>query len=457
MPRECYGLPRPIVPPRCEATSFACSHCRETCGFCAAGTPCHDQLSAAQCKEYTDAGRLAAARRAETPMHRACSSADAPGTASGVWTANPRDGLRYSRNAARMPLATEVLDALAGRRILFLGDSNTRYQYLALAHFLHTSRWPQRPAENRFSVCHEDSVWSVPRLRQAGSQAMNAEAAYANLSSVRLFLGGGEGEGVPTRFVAFEGWANAWKWRTFFNQSVNALGGREVCECDRAEGMENRFFRSSGGDGGRPPVELAFSWFVSLRSHASKLREWPSGGWEAFGRRVSRVCNAGACNAAHRTHKLAAGAIVDKRLRPLRPDTVILGPGPWMSSLRERGRRRLRAFMLSVKRRVVGPHGRAIFKACPRGNDRVHAGCGNSDACDAPFRALLNETGWELFDLHRVSDELFSFTESCRRAASGRARWWSAPNCTNPYSDAVHFQCDAYREVNRLLLQILSS
>ena len=133
---------------------------------------------------------------------------------SGSWGATPIGGLRYSRNRADVSAAAALV-ALRGRSIVFIGDSNTRYQYLSLVSFLLTGAWPERPLPGQFSVCHEDSVWSVPSLRQPMGQAMNAELTSANnLSSLRLFLGGGEGEGVPSRFVAFERWANAWKWVT---------------------------------------------------------------------------------------------------------------------------------------------------------------------------------------------------------------------------------------------------
>ena len=169
---------------------------------------------------------------------------------SGSWSATPGGGLRYSRNHADVSAAAALV-ALRGRSIVFIGDSNTRYQYLSLASFLLTGAWPERPLPGQFSVCHEDSVWSVPSLRQPMGQAMNAKLTSANnLSSLRLFLGGGEGEGVPSRFVAFERWANAWKWRTFHNQSGRALQGRELCECDRSTEMENRFI--SIGDGDQP-------------------------------------------------------------------------------------------------------------------------------------------------------------------------------------------------------------
>ena len=370
---------------------------------------------------------------------------------SGSWSATTGEGLRYSRNGADVSAAA-ALSALRGRSIVFLGDSNTRYQYLSLVSFLLTGAWPRRPLSGQFSLCHEDSVWSVPSLRQPAGQAMNAELTN-NLSSLRLFLGGGEGEGVPSRFVAFERWANAWKWRTFFNQSGRALQGQELCECDRSAEMENRFVNIGGGG---QPLRLSFSWFVSLQKHTSKMHEWPTG-WDALRQRVQRTCSAGACNPAQPTVTLSALEAVQQRLRALRPDTVIFGPGPWMSGLHQRGRRRLRKFMLAVKQ-AVGPGGRAIFKSCPRGSDRTKAGCGNSLACDEPFRALLNETGWELFDLHRLTAELAAFQETCRRTAAPlglQHRWWRVANCTNPFSDKIHLQCDGYREVNKALLAAL--
>ena len=372
---------------------------------------------------------------------------------SGSWSATPGGGLRYSRNYADVSAAAALV-ALRGRSIVFIGDSNTRYQYLSLVSFLLTGAWPERPLPGQFSVCHEDSVWSVPSLRQPMGQAMNAELTSANnLSSLRLFLGGGEGEGVPSRFVAFERWANAWKWRTFHNQSGRALQGRELCECDRSTEMENRFISIGDGD---QPVRVSFSWLVNLQRHASTMHEWPVG-WDALRRHVRSTCSAGACNPMQPTLALSALEAVQQRLRALKPDTVIFGPGPWMSGLHQRGRRKLRRFMLAVKQ-VVGPGGRAIFKSCPRGNDRTKAGCGNSLACDEPFRALLNETGWELFDLHRLTDELAAFQETCRRTATPlglQHRWWRVANCTNPFSDSIHLQCDGYREVNRFLLGAL--
>ena len=372
---------------------------------------------------------------------------------SGSWSATPGGGLRYSRNYADVSAAAALV-ALRGRSIVFIGDSNTRYQYLSLVSFLLTGAWPERPLPGQFSVCHEDSVWSVPSLRQPMGQAMNAELTSANnLSSLRLFLGGGEGEGVPSRFVAFERWANAWKWRTFHNQSGRALQGRELCECDRSTEMENRFISIGDGD---QPVRVSFSWLVNLQRHTSTIHEWPVG-WDALRRHVRSTCSAGACNPMQPTLALSALEAVQQRLRALKPDTVIFGPGPWMSGLHQRGRRKLRRFMLAVKQ-VVGPGGRAIFKSCPRGNDRTKAGCGNSLACDEPFRALLNETGWELFDLHQLTDELAAFQETCRRTATPlglQHRWWRVANCTNPFSDSIHLQCDGYREVNRFLLGTL--
>ena len=116
----------------------------------------------------------------------------------------------------------------------------------------------------------------------------------------------------------------------------------------------------------------------------------------------------------------------------------------------------LREFMQLIKSDVV-PTGRALFRSCPRGTDRGQHGCGNGGGCDEPYRALLKKTGWELFDVFRVSDELFAFQQKCSaraRAAGGKA-WWRVPNCTQAYTDNWHFQCDGYRELNRLMLDSL--
>ena len=99
------------------------------------------------------------------------------------------------------------------RSIVFLGDSNMRYQYLSFARFLHTGgHWPLRSDSKhpgQFTVCHEASALSDRKLRAPSAQALNAQYDMRKLFS------------SPTpRDSQF-----AWKWATFFNQSRAALSG----------------------------------------------------------------------------------------------------------------------------------------------------------------------------------------------------------------------------------------
>ena len=102
---------------------------------------------------------------------------------------------------------------------------------------------------------------------------------------------------------------------------------------------------------------------------------------------------------------------------------------------------------MSAAKRAVGPNGRVLFRTCPRGSYRNRPaavrtagaedsrGCDNTAYCDEPWRALLF-AGWELFDLFRLTEELWAYISGCRGG------------CRRPYVDAHHFQCDVLREFN---------
>ena len=129
--RQCFGLPQTPTVARCEATGFLCSHCRLTCGFCA-GPSCHDKLPVAECHARVMLrGRNGTMYALPADFCRARQAASSPDASS--WTAHPLDGLHHARNGARSLTAAEMRLALRGRRILFLGDSNTRYQERTLA------------------------------------------------------------------------------------------------------------------------------------------------------------------------------------------------------------------------------------------------------------------------------------------------------------------------------------
>ena len=183
--------------------------------------------------------------------------------------------------------------------------------------------------------------------------------------------------------------------------------------------------------------------------HRTYLGPW-STQWATLKQQVSRQCQNGRCRnpnprrseAKRSDYLVDALTYVNARLRALQPSVVVFGPGPWIA-MREQFRPSMKAFMEQVKA-LVGPNGRAIFKTCPRGKHGFLHGCGNTDVCgDEPMRSLAEETGWEVFDMYRLSDELHGLHTSDR--AAGASRW-------NLYRDMFHFSNEVYRELNRLLL-----
>ena len=196
-----------------------------------------------------------------------------------------------------------------------------------------------------------------------------------------------------------------------------------------------------------------------LAAQACELRldEFPAHA-SALRARVSAACDAGACTPT--VKRLDAPTFTRMRLAPLRPDLVVFGPGPWAGG-GGRGQHgaaleKARAWLRDVRKMADARGGRAVFRSCPRGADRGKLGCGNGEGCDEGYRAILNDTGWELLDAYRMTDELFAFKQRClargKKGARGSQAWWDAPWCAQPFTDNWHFQCDVYRELNLQLL-----
>ena len=349
---------------------------------------------------------------------------------------------------------------LARRTIVFVGDSNTRYQYLSFITLLRTGAFPVEPSEPTFSVCNEGSAF-VPAWKRYPRVSRSVEDAF--------------------------------KWKHFFQHSREAAGGdNEVCECDRAKRVENRWFV-------RGDTRVIY---LQLRgpAHASLLPTgvWP-GGFDSIRDLARDACRdlVSGCNVTSdtlpasyakrnwRDDTVVGGfdAFLHLRLRPLlrRGDALVLGIGPWWTP-RPAQTDELRTFMRGV-RRLIGPEGHAVFKSCPRGSvfttdglQRETRGCGNSRGCESIWRSLLAETRWSLLDLFSATDDLYRLGAShFRRNVTGfqtltltadreprappgkLAELLRATPFVRPFNDNFHFRCEVYAEANRMLLDLLSS
>lgn len=182
------------------------------------------------------------------------------GSAGGRWLppSRPGAGYRFKPPCELVrPEQAAVQRCLAGRHLLFFGDSLQRYLYLTLANFLVSGRWP------------DDALSSSPCY----------ESTYFNQDAT-------EDE----------------KWLRYFAGTNQQLGGHEICDCWRvscckeAALHENRYTRVG---------TAAVSFVTQLMSPT-----WAPHGsvapaaWEAMHRVVA--CSPGRCNESTRVGRAAA-------------------------------------------------------------------------------------------------------------------------------------------------------
>ena len=360
MAQPCFQLPQlPLgaAPTSCTATTFACSHCQRTCGFCVAvnGSSCEDRLPATECERVlTNHPANRVVRRVNSSVaHGYCNAVIAPSSPL-HWSLS--DGrLTFSEeNLAHEELGRHVPGwpprSLAGRTTYFMGDSNTRYQYLSLAMMLSSGSYPRSPRDAAFSICSESSTnVSVPLSKTTVPWRSNdLNASHAKWLARR---------GVHSTWLAL-------KWAAFHNQSTTLLEGHEVCECNQERGMENRWFELGS-------ARLAFLK-LSGPSLLSLVREedttW-SRGFSAVRRAAGDACAKSLlspqCKATPQGFN--GWTNVTGRMRHLlrEGDALVLGMGPWYTPA-DKDLDELRRFMHAVKQ-LVGASGHAIFKSCPRG------------------------------------------------------------------------------------------
>eukprot|EP00966_Prymnesium_polylepis_P059312 1375087-Prymnesium_polylepis.1 len=157
--RGCFGAPLANAT-FCEVNGFTCNACRKTCSLCAAKatTTCRDS-SNVECKDFLYPWASGAAGLPPVKTYGRCDAYLPAEAEAGTWVASSARGLQYRsarvRRGARRNGVDFAEDVNAARRclarnpVLFVGDSNLRYQYAALAHYLHRGVWDGWPRAGR--------------------------------------------------------------------------------------------------------------------------------------------------------------------------------------------------------------------------------------------------------------------------------------------------------------------
>eukprot|EP01041_Mallomonas_annulata_P003856 gene3856-7688_t len=169
----------------------------------------------------------------------------------------------------------EVKTLLRDKRIVIIGDSLTRYQYLNFVHFLSTNTW----------------ISSHPRNEVEGD------------------------------------WLEYGGWKTFFKGTSRRMGCFELCDCRRPEGEgghESRHYHD-------PNYNLSIHYFLWLAPHKiSGFVSIPTSN-EAYADAyanctfgIPRIINESNFNYSSNIYDF-----LDQSIRPIYPDSVIVNQGIW--------------------------------------------------------------------------------------------------------------------------------
>lgn len=315
---------------------------------------------------------------------------------------------RSSTASSKPPAVYSVAQArecLRQHRVVFFGDSVTRYHYLSLAASLEAGSWVQGNSSTPNSPCHESSWF------------------------------GGRVEAWRRRR-----WAH---WEVYFNGTNRLLGGNEVCDCARRDPcwadkflLENRFYNNK--DTG---VKLAFYTWASCSNKNYSFRGHASGSWDSI-RRHPPKCLPGRC----RLPDMPAQWQVQSPAKLIRLFTRDLGADVVVFNCGLHSRCTQFATPEALSRAAVesvGPKGHAIWRTTsPEMNRCFH---GDPKACDHPLDiAMNNTTGLEILDGCRI------VVERCKKTQRGRGRdpYWGRP-------DTLHLACWTYNEWTQQLLHKL--
>lgn len=152
-------------------------------------------------------------------------------------------------NASGMTQA-QLRQCLANKRVVFVGTSTLRYEYLTLAYFAEYGTWPSDMRNVHFGQ---------PPAQRLGPTPLNEQEV---LWSSQL-----PPEAISPRAAAVGCKRDDLKWESFYRYTNLLFNGHEVCDCYRygnqyVNTTENRLYTSATGD-----VKLAyFQWWGQYSS-----------------------------------------------------------------------------------------------------------------------------------------------------------------------------------------------
>ena len=187
--------------------------------------------------------------------------------AHGNWTLGD-DGLVFELPSCRLvrPSPARARRCLAGRHVMLVGDSLSRYMYLTLAKFMSAGSWES-----------DSTLAGLSRGHRTSSRSACHESTFFN----------------DEDFVNSSSYQD--RWSAYFAETNRQIrgNGTEICDCFRtgcckeADMTENRFTRVDGGG--------LLSFINQLKSYSWRVHghAQPASDWEAM--RASVDCLPGGC------------------------------------------------------------------------------------------------------------------------------------------------------------------
>ena len=323
-------------------------------------------------------------------------------------------------------VSSESRRCLAGKRVVFIGDSVTRYQVLSLAYFLETGSFPPRfglAGSGRPGACGHIDESGAPTCDSRPSVCIERE--WESWDEFLRGLGGGDDGGV--------------------------FRGRMECQCHDAGDAKDRVGNmryvaaTDAKSEGRPSVEMTFISETGWGDNPEAVR-----GFETSG-----CADRGDCRLTpeDQSHLRDRGAdykepLVDAldesgSLRRQFPDinVAIYNRGHWGALKKDRADR-----IFPLLRDWVGDKGQCYFKGTT-GSARLKP---ESAAEERVAQRAAMDAGCGVIDLAHATKEFgqMPIKRDGRKFVMSKER-------EDVYWDAVHFMPWVYEELNQLLLNIL--